>query len=208
MMGIIILLVVVGIIGAVVAHLIGSAQGEKARERFAAMPLPELRAALPSTQLVVGVTQKTIYGNARTSWFSALLERTFSEPTATDEDLAFLNQKYVELLRQLAEFLTATFPTSWTAAEPEKPVVLVLGQSDGYYSVVTDNSLSWLGEMARRQTTLLAPGGRKMTPWDPALFTTKSSVNLPSAPFGTSQSVLETPCTLARLKQEIQRLGG
>lgn len=203
----VVMLVVVGIVGAVVSHLMGSAQGEKARQRYSAMHLAELRAALPPTKLVVGVTQGTIYGNDRVAWFAALLERTFAEPATTEDDLAYLNQKYTELLRQLAEFLTSTFPTSWNPAEPDKPVVLVLGQADAYYSAVTDRSLGWLSEMAARQKALLARTPRTMPQWDPALFTTKRGVNLPSAPFGTQQSVLETPCTLARLQQEIQRLG-
>jgi hypothetical protein len=208
MLGIILLLIVVGIIGAVAAHFIGAAQAESARLQYTQMPLPELQAAPPPTKLVIGVTQKTIYGNDRMAWFAALLERTLGEATGTKNDLEFLGRHYGELLRQLREYLTTSFPTVWVPAEPEKPVRLILNQQDAYYSVVTDRTLLWLGEMAERQKVLAAQSNRGMEQWDSSLFSTKTSMVLATVPLAPSQSVLETPCTLARLDQEIHRLGG
>ena len=202
------LLILVAIIGGLVAYFVGSAQQSRARQHYIMMSLAALRAAPPATSIVVSVTQKTIFGNQRTGWFEALRERTFGEAAAGSADFNYLQEQYLTLLRQLREFLSTTFPGSWNPVEPDKPVRLILGQKDAYYHAVTASSLRWLADCATRQQILLAQVASPLTRWDSSLLLTKADSVSPGAPLGAYRYVLETPCTLARLNEEIRRLGG
>jgi hypothetical protein len=201
----VLLLLLIPAIGAVIV-LVGrvSRSREQARlqARFGPMSLPDLQKATPSQEVRIIAALP----NERTTWFEALLEKTFAQPVDWANDSAFLTRQYVGMLGEFMGFLTTTFPTVWSETEPDKPAELVLGKKDVHYHVVVWRTLEWFGFRAKRQNELVAADGREMPAWDSSLFLLEVGQQTKASGFQTITS-LRTQFTLARMREEARRLG-